>query len=416
VTRTTARAALTLAARAVLFFGMACADHAPTGAAPTLSFQTSETQPHFGAVTVTHLNAQQLGALERVRLTDEDWQKILVVHAGDSTGLPMLGAYVIAHDTLRFEPRFPPIRGTTYMARYDGAAFAVRTEKRAPSAADSVSTAKWTREPASGPATSSVVDVYPTTDSVPMNLLRMYVQFSAPMTVGDGAEKHVRLLDERGAVVDKAFLIAAGGQELWDPEHTRLTIFFDPGRIKRDLTPHEALGLPLRQGHSYSLIIDSTMHDARGLPLTRGYVKRFRVGPIDRTLPRVSAWRVVAPATGTFDPVTVELPEPLDHALLSRMLTVTRGVNGVETVVSGGVATGNHDRRWTFTPSNPWAAATYVVKIDTELEDLAGNNLRRLFDVMPGDSAARGEEGAVVRIPFTPRARSAADGLLRDGK
>jgi hypothetical protein len=397
---------------------MACADRVPNGrgATPVLSFQTNETRPHFGAVTVAHVDAQRLSALERARLTDEDWQKILVVHAGNSTGLPMLGAYVVAHDTLRFEPRFPPIRGTTYTARYDAAAFAVRTEKRVPSTADAVSTAKWTREPASGPATASVVDVYPTTDSVPMNLLRMYVQFSAPMTVGDGAEKHVRLLDERGAVVDKAFLIAAGGQELWDPEHTRLTIFFDPGRIKRDLTPHEALGLPLRQGNSYSLIIDSVMHDARGLPLTRGYVKRFRVGPIDRTLPRAAEWRVITPPAGTLDPVTVELPEPLDHALLGRMLTVTRSVGGVETVVTGRAATGNQDRRWTFTPSEPWAAATYVVKIDTDLEDLAGNNMRRLFDVMPGDSAARGAEGAVVRIPFTPRAvQRTLDWLSHDG-
>jgi hypothetical protein len=137
--------------------------------------------------------------------------------------------------------------------------------------------------------------------------------------------------------------------------------------------------------------------------LTRGYVKRFRVGPIDRTLPRAAEWRVITPPAGTLDPVTVELPEPLDHALLGRMLTVTRSVGGVETAVTGRAATGHHDRRWTFTPSEPWATATYVVKIDTDLEDLAGNNMRRLFDVMPGDSAARGAEGALVRIPFTPR-------------
>jgi len=114
---------------------------------------------------------------------------------------------------------------------------------------------------------ATVAEVYPTADSLPMNLLRMYVQFSAPMTVGDDAEKRIHLLDEKGAIVDKAFLIAAGGQELWDPDHTRLTIFFDPGRIKRDLTPHEALGLPLREGRSYSLTIDSTLRDAHGLSL-----------------------------------------------------------------------------------------------------------------------------------------------------
>jgi hypothetical protein len=407
VTRSTARAALTIAARAVFLFGAACVERASTGSnGPAgVAFQTNERQPHFGAVIVAPVNAELLATVQSARPSDAEWQKILVVRSGDSTGLPMIGTYAVAHDTLRFEPQFPPIRGTTYTARYDGAALLAKAGSNA-SSLPIVSAAIWTRPAASGPATTSVVEVHPTTDSVPMNLLRMYVQFSAAMTVGDGAEKHVRLLDERGAVVDKAFLIAAGGQELWDPGHTRLTIFFDPGRIKRDLTPHEALGLPLRTGHSYSLVIDSTMLDAKGLPLTQSFTKRFRVGPMDRSLPRVATWRVVAPTAGTLEPVTVELPEPLDHALLARMLTVTRGVAGVETAVAGRVATSDKDRKWTFTPSEPWTATTCAVKIDTELEDLAGNNMRHLFDVMPGDSAARGTEGAVVRIPFTPRASS----------
>ena len=402
MTRSTARAA-TFAARAVLFFAAACVERAPGGGAGAagVAFQTDEAKPHFGSAFVTPVDAQKL---ERAKLSDVEWQKILVVRTGDSTSLPMLGTYVVAHDTLRFEPRFPPIRGTTYTARYNPGALVATTSNGKPAAPSMVAAAIWTREPASGPSTASVVEVYPTTDSVPMNLLRMYVQFSAPMTVGDGAEKHVRLFDERGAVVDKAFLIAAGGQELWDGEHTRLTIFFDPGRIKRDLTPHDALGLPLQRGHSYRLVIDSTMLDARGLPLTRSFTKRFRVGAIDRTLPRAAAWRVVAPHAGTLEPVTVELPEPLDHALLARMLTVTRSVGGVETTVTGRVETTDHDMRWKFTPSEPWSAATCVVKVDTELEDLAGNNMRHLFDVMPGDSASRGAEGAIVRIPFTPRA------------
>ena len=349
---------------------------------------------------VAPLDASSLAALERRHLSAEQWQQILVVHAEEPTGLAMLGSYVVSGDTLRFEPRFPPIRGTSYIARYNGAAFNERTGGRGFPRELSL---MWGRSYARGTPTTSIVEVYPTTDSVPMNLLRMYVQFSAPMTVGDGAEKHVRLVDERGTAVDNAFLIAAGGQELWDGEHTRLTIFFDPGRIKRDLTPHEALGLPLREGHKYSLIVDSTMHDAQGLPLVRGYTKQFRVGPIDRSLPRAADWRIAAPTAGTRDPVTVDLPEPLDHALLARMLTVTHSVGGVESIVAGRGATSDRDRRWTFTPSQPWPTSTCVIKIDTELEDLAGNNMRHLFDVMPGDSAARGEEGAVVRIPFTPR-------------
>jgi hypothetical protein len=234
-----------------------------------------------------------------------------------------------------------------------------------------------------------------------MNLLRMYVQFSAPMTVGDDAEKHIQLRDETGAVVDKAFLVAAGGQELWDPDHTRLTIFFDPGRIKRDLTPHEALGLPLREGHSYSLTIDSTLRDAHGLPLAHSFVKTFKVGPMDRTLPREQNWRVSTPRAGTREPLTISLPEPLDHALLNRMLKVRHGDAGA--FVAGQVATSTDDRFWSFTPTDAWSSALYSIEIDPELEDLAGNNMHHLFDVMPGDTAARGTTQSIVRIGFTPK-------------
>ena len=395
--RTTARAALHIAARAVLFLCIACGDGPILQSPPSVTFQTDEARPNFGSVIVAPVDARRLESLANDRSAADDWQRVLAVYAGDSTGLPMLGTHVIAHDTLRFDPKFPPIRGTTYIARFDGKVLGALSGV---SGSRATATATWKRELISGPATTSVEAVYPTTDSVPMNLLRMYVQFSAPMTVGDGAEKHVRLLDERDAVVENAFLVAAGGQELWDRDHTRLTIFFDPGRIKRDLTPHEALGLPLRAGHSYSLVIDSAMHDAQGRPLTRSYVKRFRVGPIDRVLPRVSAWRVTAPASGTLAPLTIDLPEPLDHALLGRMLVVKTGAGAT---VSGQASSSDHDRRWTFTPAGAWAASAYFIEVDTELEDLAGNNMKHLFDVMPGDSAARGATEATVRIPFTPR-------------
>ena len=84
------------------------------------------------------------------------------------------------------------------------------------------------------------------------------------------------------------------------------------------------------------------------------------------------------------------------------MLTVTRRSGGKEVSVSGRAASSDGDRRWTFTPSEPWLASPYYIEVDTELEDLAGNNMKHLFDVMPGDSAARGENDASARIPFTP--------------
>jgi hypothetical protein len=400
MTRTTARVALNLATRAVLVFALACSgDRAPIGPL-RVTFQRVETRPDLGAVSIAPLDTKNLETLDRARPSVEEWQKIFSVYAGDSIGLPMLGTYSISNDTLRFVPRFPPIRGTRYTARFNGGAFNAKTGATLPAI---VSDAVWTREAPAGAPTTSVEEVYPTADSVPMNLLRIYVQFSAPMTVNDRVNDHIRLVDETGVAVDKAFLIPTGDQELWDPAHTRLTLFLDPGRIKRDLVPHDALGLPIRDGHSYTLTIDSTLRDAVGLALTHPFTKHFRVGPIDRTLPRTPTWRIGMPKAGTTDPLAIDFPEPLDHALVQRMLTVKRASgNGNDISLSGRVTTSDHDRRWTFTPDKPWEKSAYYVNVDTELEDLAGNNLKHLFDVMPGDSASRGVDGSTTRIPFRP--------------
>ena len=361
-----------------------CRDSAPAGG-PQVTFQTVDTMPRFGAVSVAPLAR---AALDRLRgLSSDQWNSVLSVHAGDTAGVPMLGDYRVWGDTLRFVPRFPPLRGTRYVARFNGAALGLPTL-----------TAEWTRATVSGPGTTRVAAVYPSADTVPMNLLRMYIQFSASMTVGE-ATRRVRLLDAAGREVPNAFLVAAGGQELWDNAHERMTVFFDPGRIKRDLRPHEALGLPLRTGHSYSFVVDSGWPDATGRPLAQGYVKRFHVGPMDRSLPQTALWRIAAPTSGTRAPLIINFPDPLDRALATRMLIVKRGAARVDGVVSVEA----NETRWTFTPAEPWRDEDYLIEVDAELEDLAGNNLKHLFDVMPGDPSSDGVADSVARISFRPR-------------
>ena len=72
--------------------------------------------------------------------------------------------------------------------------------------------------------------VYPSADLLPENLLKFYLHFSAPMSRGE-VYRRTRLLDGSGKSVEMAFLELE--QELWDAEGKRLTILFDPGRIKR---------------------------------------------------------------------------------------------------------------------------------------------------------------------------------------
>ena len=311
----------------------------------------------------------------------EDWHAILSVHVGDTTALAMLGRYAVVGDTLRFTPRYAPAPGTRYVARHAG-----KVEE-------------WRYDRPTGPATTVVSGVYPTTDTVPMNLLKMYVEFSAPMSTGRAWE-YVKVYAEPDSLLTEPFFTGGDAIELWDPEKTRLTVLFDPGRIKRDLKPHEQRGLPLRDGKRYRLVIDSTWPDARGLPLARAHVKRFRVGPQDRALVNHNEWRVVPPRADTRDSLLVAFPEPLDRALLARMLVV-REANGA--VVPGDIRIAPGERRWSFTPRGMWGQGRYDLEVDTELEDLAGNNLRRLFDVAPGDTASRGAAVAKIRIGFVPR-------------
>ena len=260
-------------------------------------------------------------------------------------------------------------------------------------------TAQWRYDAPVGAPSTVVAAIYPTTDIVPMNLLRMYVEFSAPMTSGHAFD-HIKLFADGDSLVEEPFFTAGGVVELWDPDHTRLTILFDPGRIKRDLKPHEEMGLPLRTGKRYRLVIDSTWRDAAGRPLMRSLTKQFRVVAQDRALIRTASWRIAPPRAGTTDSLVVTFPEPLDRALLARLVTVHDSagakIDGVATI-------SERETRWSFAPSQPWGRGAYALHVDTELEDLAGNNLKKLFDVAPGDSAATGVSVAKVRIAIQPR-------------
>ena len=361
---------------------------------PTIVFHETASDPNYGAVDVTAVDPDALKPIAAGN-GSEDWNKILAVYTGDAmpaerSVMPLLGRYSIHGDTLRFTPRFPPVPGQPYFVRFNGSALTVGTP---------VLNRVLLVHKAQGGAPTQVAQVYPSDDSVPMNLLRMYVHFSAPMSIGEST-KRVRLLDSRGQVVEDAFLVIPQQQELWDAERTRLTLLFDPGRIKRDLRPHEEMGLPLQQGGTYTLVIDSSWLDARGKPLGARFAKRFRVGPADRILPRIDTWTVSAPKATTRAPLHVSFPKSFDRALLGRLLVVK---NAAGQAIAGEISTGEHEKRWTFTPADPWRAGNHFIEVNTDLEDLAGNNLRDLFDVDRKVQQTAGATSPTVRVPFVIR-------------
>ena len=167
-------------------------------------------------------------------------------------------------------------------------------------------------------------------------------------------------------------------EELWNPEGTRLTVLFDPGRIKRGLLPREQDGPVLQEGQSYTLMIDATWPDAAGAPLKEGFTKKIIVTAPDVEMPSPSRWKITAPNAGLKNPFTLNFPEPLDRALIHRLLWVEDARNQS---VEGQVEISDLEKQWAFVPNQAWKAGDYRVVIGTRIEDLAGNNVARPFEV-----------------------------------
>jgi hypothetical protein len=209
---------------------------------------------------------------------------------------------------------------------------------------------------------------------VPANLLRFAVTFSTAMEEGSAAG-HIHLLDETGVVMPGTLLEMP--PELWDRHHRRLTVLLEPGRIKRGLQPHEHAGPPLREGGTVSLLVEAVIRDAAGSALIEGAHRTYQVGPPIRSRIDPMRWEVQWPDTPS-EPLVVRFDRPLDRALVRRHLRV---LDAHGNAMAGRATLDESAEHWMFTPAEE--SSDYlncVVRVDSRLEDVAGNSVRRVFD------------------------------------
>jgi hypothetical protein len=289
------------------------------------------------------------------------WPAIFRVSVGAADAPAVSGSYAVESGTLVFRPRFPISPGLRVSAEF-----------RPPGGAPVAATFEIPAETRA--STTTVAHVYPSADALPENQLKFYVFFSAPMRRGE-AWQHVRLLSADGTAIELPFLEL--NEELWNRDNTRLTILFDPGRIKRGLLPLKEIGPSIQAGKQYTLVIARDWPDGNGAPLAAEFRKQFRVTPPDRTPPDPKKWRVSHPASGGTAALTIDFPKPMDYALLQHSIDVA-GPGGT---VAGSITVDRNETRWSFTPDAPWVAGDYRLVIQTTLEDLAGNHILRAFDV-----------------------------------
>lgn len=220
----------------------------------------------------------------------------------------------------------------------------------------------------------TVTAIYPTNDTVPENLLKMYIRFSKAMQEGE-AVKNILVLKNEQDTIPSIFLDLEN--ELWNTDRTMLTLWLDPGRIKRDLQPNKKLGTPLHKATRYSLLIKKDWRSAEGISLADSYRKDFFASSPDIISPDPMNWTIQIPTTATNQPLSIYLHENLDYVLLKNTLRVT---DSEGKTVTGNFETDKEEAVLNFIPTQFWKPGKYSIEIESRLEDLAGNNLNRLFD------------------------------------
>jgi hypothetical protein len=313
------------------------------------------------------------------------WPSIFNIYAGTGDVLPLLGSYAVEGGTLTFRPSFPIAPGVRYRAVFQTPGSALIEKTFDGPRRDTTPVAR-------------VDHVYPSGDVLPSNQLRLYIYFSLPMSRGAAAQ-HIHILDGNGKALEGSQALFLPGEELWDPNFTRLTMTFDPGRIKRGLTSNQSIGPPIVEGKPYTLVIDREWPDSHGVPMVQGFQKTFRGGPAQRTPPDPKQWRIIAPSAGSSADLVVDFPTPMNFPLLQRMLEVS----GAQGRIEGSVTIERQETRWRFTPRDQWKAGDYRLLVDTAIEDLAGNHIGQPFDIDVFDRVTEHISTSTVSLPFKIR-------------
>ena len=300
---------------------------------------------------------------------------VRVLQQGDPNAMPpLLGTYSVTDKELRFLSRFPLNRSIDYRVELNSTLVSGIHEKL------EVVIAKL---PKKRSPTTTVSAVYPSADVLPENLLKFYIHFSAPMSRGE-AYKRIHLMHE-GSEVESPFLEL--GEELWDAEQKRLTVFVHPGRIKKGLKPREDIGTPMTEGQQYTLQIDKEWVDANQQSLGMPWKKKFRVVGADSKQPDPKQWKITTPIANTNQPLTIALDESLDQAILERVICVR---DALSTTLAGRVVITKNETQWAFEPTDSWKSGKYSIVFATTIEDLVGNNLVRPFETLEQENIGGG--------------------------
>jgi len=222
------------------------------------------------------------------------------------------------------------------------------------------------------------VAIAPAEGTIPANTLRLYVTFDRPAR-GLVATRDLILVGADGRKVDGAFMDF--GQDLWSPDGRRLTVLFDPGRVKQDVEGGGDSVAPLQPGRSFTVEVSG---------------KRFhyQVTPALRTPIDPQTWRLVQPKAGSRRALTITFDREMDSALLRDQFEVVDAQGRSQP--GRGMASADGEA-WSWRPDHAWHPGAYRLLVGNSLEDVSGN---RVGEALDHDVGAPDEPPTSLAIPF----------------
>jgi hypothetical protein len=271
---------------------------------------------------------------------------------------PILGKFEVVDNQRIFKPLIPFTRGLSYEVMSKGKEIA---QIHVPL-------------PKGEEAIPKLTSIFPSKDTVPENLLKIYLNFSQPMKEGV-ALNYLALLNSDNDTVQGVFLDLQ--PELWNESKTQLTVWLDPGRIKRDLIPNLEMGAPLESFKDYQLVVSKGWKGQNGTAIASISTKSLTVNDRDSISPNPDNWIIKTPTINSKEGLQIDFLESLDYSLLHEVFKL-KNEDGQE--IPGTWKVGPGEKSITFLPTDNWEAGNYTIQIESRLEDLAGNNLNRLFE------------------------------------
>ena len=236
-----------------------------------------------------------------------------------------------------------------------------------------------------------VIVIYPTTDSIPVNILRFYVQFSAPMQEMD-ILNHIQLRNEEGKNLTGVFF--ENQYELWNQNRTEVTLIVDPGRVKLGLLANNKMGRAFDEGKKYTLTIDSSLLDFNNQTLSSSFTKTFIAVKEDVHPPDTKNWTISLPKANSSEAVSIDFKDKIDHISAHTLIKVFK--DGRE--INGKISLIEEEEKWVFKPNKYWKKGNYSIIVNPQLEDIAANSVNQVFDHSPSDFKQKNKDIIILKF------------------